>query len=430
VPGLTADAFAVFDHYLNGDADQPVGVAVSGGGDSVALLYLLAEWNKRPLEVFCVDHGLNPQSPAWTESVARHAAAVGAGFTALHWRGDKPSTGLSAAARDARHALLADAARQKGVRVLCLAHTRDDILEAQLMRAQGSNVGTPRPWSPSPAWPQGRGVFLLRPLLDHRREALREWLPSRGLSWIDDPANDSAASLRARTRKALRENDSPLPTPMDDAIDLTGLLRDTGALGAVGQIVFDAANFASRPPAEALRLLAAAAVSAGGGNRLPRRDRVAALYDRLATGEPATLSGARIQQMDGSITFVREAGDIGRHGTSAVTAAPGQETVWDGRFAVVSPEPAVIRSGKGLRAGLSAPEKAWLGALPASMRDTLPVLTDGPKLWLPEMATSQKPTSSKAFAACWVSWRFLAACGALASERDLQGLYSGGQNGL
>ncbi|MBW8733769.1 MAG: tRNA lysidine(34) synthetase TilS [Asticcacaulis sp.] len=199
MPGLTA-AFSLFDHYLDGRADHPVGVAVSGGGDSVALLYWLAEWGRRPLHVFCVDHGLNPSSSQWTQGVARHAENVGAAFTALSWTGEKPTTGLSAAARSARHALLADAARAAGVGVLCLGHTADDIAEARLMRAAGSSVGRPTLWSPSPAWPQGRGVFLFRPLLSQRREALRTWLKSKGLSWIDDPANDNTASLRARIR--------------------------------------------------------------------------------------------------------------------------------------------------------------------------------------------------------------------------------------
>jgi tRNA(Ile)-lysidine synthase TilS/MesJ len=104
---LTEGVFSRFARRLNGTGS--VGVAVSGGGDSVALLHLLAQWGQRPMHVFCVDHGLNPKSAEWTQGVAIHAANAGAAFTALKWDGPKPETGLSAAARTARHVLLADA---------------------------------------------------------------------------------------------------------------------------------------------------------------------------------------------------------------------------------------------------------------------------------------------------------------------------------
>src|SRR5213079_1546584 len=128
---------------------------------------------------------------------------LGHPFRALGWSGDKPTTGLPAAARAARHALLADAAREAGARAILMGHTADDILEARLMRAEGSTTPDPREWTPSPAWPQGRGVFLLRPLLDLRRADLRRWLSARGETWIDDPANEDASYARPRARQAL-----------------------------------------------------------------------------------------------------------------------------------------------------------------------------------------------------------------------------------
>ena len=68
------------------DDEGPLGVAVSGGGDSVALLYALAEWGRRPLHVFCVDHGLNPASGGWTQGVADHARRLGAALSAKRAR--------------------------------------------------------------------------------------------------------------------------------------------------------------------------------------------------------------------------------------------------------------------------------------------------------------------------------------------------------
>ncbi|MFX8820989.1 ATP-binding protein, partial [Acinetobacter baumannii] len=69
-----------------------------------------------------------------------------------------------------------------------MAHTADDVAESAMMRAgDAPGLGHLREWSPSPAWPEGRGVFLLRPLLEVRREALRAWLRDHAIAWFDDP---------------------------------------------------------------------------------------------------------------------------------------------------------------------------------------------------------------------------------------------------
>ena len=88
-------------------------LALSGGGDSVALLHLAADWARargRPLLALTVDHGLNPDSARWTAEAAEAARAAGADWRGLTWDGDKPATGLTAAARAARHRLIGEAA--------------------------------------------------------------------------------------------------------------------------------------------------------------------------------------------------------------------------------------------------------------------------------------------------------------------------------
>ena len=197
---------AALDRRLRPAAAAPLAVGFSGGGDSLALLILTLDWARahgRAVVALTVDHQLNPASAAWTAQAVAKARALGAQARALAWTGPKPGSGLSAAARAARHALLADAAREAGARVLLLGHTADDLAEAALMRAGGSTVPDPRDWSPSPAWPQGRGLFVLRPLLAARRGALRDWLAARGETWLDDPANDDPKSARARARARL-----------------------------------------------------------------------------------------------------------------------------------------------------------------------------------------------------------------------------------
>lgn len=394
-------------------------MAVSGGGDSLALLYALKAWGHRPLEVFCVDHGLNPASHDWTAAVARHAARLGAGFTALTWKGEKPRTGLSAAAREARHRLLAQAARSKGVRVLCLGHTRDDIAEAEIMRADGSNVTAPQAWAPSPAWPEGRGIFLYRPFLNVRRAALRTFLRELDVDWIDDPANGNPRSARARARLALPD---VLP-PVAEAPPL--LTRDT-ALDLIdpaylpwGLIALRADVFAALPPETATRLLSAAVVSAGGAVRLPRRAEVERLLAVLfAGGAPHTLCGARIRMSDGQVHVAREAGDIGRNSPRTVAVEAGQEIVWDGRFAVTAPRAGHILAAGGMGARLDDTDRRTLGALPPGLRAGQPVWTDGANSSLATNAALRQSPYNGPLATGWVGPRFLAAAGLYARESE------------
>ena len=174
----------------------------------MALLEIAAMWAKgagRRLLAITVDHRLNPDSADWSRRCQATARALGADWVERRWEGEKPGTGLPAAARRARHGLIADAAREAGARVVLFAHTADDIAESDWMRERGSTLGRLREWSPSPAWPEGRGLMLLRPMLDERREILREWLREAGRDWIEDPGN--AGFGRGRARAAL----NPLP---------------------------------------------------------------------------------------------------------------------------------------------------------------------------------------------------------------------------
>ncbi len=200
---LLAAVFPILDRRLRPASPAPIAVGLSGGGDSLALLLVARAWalaHGRQILALTVDHGLNPDSAGWTRVCAETAERLGVGFRALRWTGDKPATGLPAAARAARQALLAEAAREAGAKVLLLGHTADDLAESAAMRAEGSTVQDAREWSPSPAWPEGRGVFLLRPLLAVGRAALRDHLREVGETWIDDPANEDVRFARARAR--------------------------------------------------------------------------------------------------------------------------------------------------------------------------------------------------------------------------------------
>lgn len=322
-------------------------VALSGGGDSLALLLASATWAKgagRELVVLTVDHGLRPESADWTRTCAATAQRLGLAFKALAWTGAKPATGLPAAARLARHRLLADAAREVCARVILMGHTADDIHEAGLMRAAGSTTPNPREWSPSPVWPQGRGLFLLRPLLDVRRAEIREWLTARHEAWIDDPANADLAYARPRARQALAASASAPDATASNAVadELGRACRPDGA----GGIEIDRAMFRAAVPEACLRFVAAACLCAAGTERPPRRAKLARLVTQLVDEGPfiASLAGARIDAEAERVRFRREPGEAARGGLAPLVLAAGETGIWDGRFEIAAAQAVEVRA--------------------------------------------------------------------------------------
>lgn len=364
--GLEADTRQALDTYLRSDSRRPIAVGLSGGGDSLALTLLADAWARdvgRELLILNVDHGLQTASAAWARTCAAIAARLDRPFRALAWTGEKPTTGLPAAARRARHRLLAEVAREAGAAVVLLGHTADDRAEAAAMRAAGGTTPDARVWSPSPVWPEGRGVFLLRPLLNARRADLCAWLAARGETWIDDPANTDLRYARSRAR-ATDPVTAP-PTAQDVPLSLAAQAQEQASV-----VTMDRAALARAPLDEARRFVGLAAVCAGGGERLPSGARVVRATEALLSDGPltTTLAGARIEAADGSVRFMREAGEARRGGLASARLP----TVWDGRFVLSGA--GEVRRAAGLVRQLSPADQMRLQTLPASARGAMPVI--------------------------------------------------------
>jgi tRNA(Ile)-lysidine synthase len=359
---------------LNAADRPPVAVALSGGGDSLALLHLAKTWADgagRALIALTVDHGLQPQSAAWSRFAAERAGWLGVPQRTLAWLGEKPATGLPAAARAARHALLADAARSAGARVVLMAHTADDLMEAELMRRMGASAPSPRLWSPSPAWPQGRGVFLLRPLLAHRRADLRALLAGLGETWIDDPANDDPRYSRTLARRRLDGCSiaPPLPGAFSPPSGWEAIQDGPGGELTLPRDALGACTANRR------RLIGALALCAAGTTRPPSRaslDRIAA---QISAGEcSASLAGARIEARGDRVMFCREAGERARGGLQPL-ALPLGDSIFDGRFLVTTRQDGYrVAPLRGLAARLPRPERDRLRAIWPSARGALPAV--------------------------------------------------------
>lgn len=435
--GLTSDradwtgpARAALSARLETGIDRPLALALSGGGDSIALLRLAAAWaraNDRRLLALTVDHGLSPYSADWTAFAERAAREAGADWRGMGWSGPKPATGLPAAARRARHRLIAEAAREAGARVILLAHTADDIAEGEVMRAGGSTLGRLRDWSPSPAWPEGRGLMLLRPMLGAGRREVRDWLSGQGADWIDDPGNEDPRFARSRARKALNPVSSgeapadPSPPILSGSMPPFGSHRGDGVAVERPVPLPSEEGLLRLDRDTAPRILAATLVCAGGGDRLPRGERLEAVVSALRKDEDltATLCGARIEARGAQILVTREAGEFVRRPRPPLPLTPGVETVWDGRWLVTVETPGwSVAPAAGRMAALSDADRAVLKGLPAVARGGMPVL-------IRNDATAPVLAGTAAKARSLVEERLALALDRMTHERDLGGLLHG-----
>jgi tRNA(Ile)-lysidine synthase len=368
-------ALEVLERRLDASSDAPIAVAFSGGGDSLALLLAACDFAERcgrPLVVLHVDHGLQAASPAWADDAERTALSCSARFERLNWTGEKPATGVPATARAARHRLVAEAARRLGAPVVLVGHTLDDQLENALMRALGIRVGVLREWSPSPVWPEGRGVFLCRPLLGSRRADLRQWLGSTGHRWLDDPANDDERHPRARARRALAAG-AAAPAIAHTRADPPS---DVWRVEPWGGVALDR-SYLTRAGAEtSLRLMQIAAACAAGAEDLPRPGRAERPLTRIQAGEAfaATLGGARVEASADTVVLEREAGEAARGGLQPVTLDHAIPSVWDGRFECPPGRKGLrVEALRGQGARLDPKDRAVVHAIPASARPALPL---------------------------------------------------------
>ena len=317
---------------------ETAGLAVSGGGDSVALLCLAVEAGLRPAAV-TVDHGLRPEAAAEADWVASLCDRLGVRHTILRWRGWDRSGNLQDEARRARLRLIADWAKGQGLSTVALAHTRDDQAETVLMRM--ARRGGVDGLSAMSAYRQHLGVTWARPLLDTGRQDLRDWLRARGQDWIEDPSNEALRFDRVKARRALTAL-APLgitaPVLADIARQMQSVRKTLelktaevarAALRADRGDVLLLPAVLAEPDEIARRLLLAAISFVAPSDYPPRSAPVLALLSALRQGQGGTLAGCRFLRHGGVVRVTRELKAVGH------AVAPGE--VWDRRWRVFGP---------------------------------------------------------------------------------------------
>ncbi len=329
-----------------------VGVAVSGGPDSTALIILLNVWKRDnpaapALHVLTVDHGLRPEAAREADAVLDLAARLGHPAEKLVWRhdGPPPASGIQAEARTARYRLLIEAAGRHRLEAVLLAHTRDDQAETLLMHlARGSGVAG---LAGMPAERTIGGVRFLRPLLTVAKSDLVALLETAGIAYVTDPSNASDRYTRVRVRKAL-----PALADLGLTADrLAGtarrMARAEAALRAAtddlqrraatdhgGVWSNDVAPLAAAADEIGLRLLVRLIRSIRPAEHPPRAEAPEAWHAALRAGAAprrATMAGVTLHLRRDRLWLYAEAG---RTGFPELIADTDGDHIWDGRLKI------------------------------------------------------------------------------------------------
>ena len=372
---------AGFLHRFDLSSRKTIVVAVSGGSDSTALLLLTKAWRDRAapatrILAATVDHRLRPESSAEAAAVAALCAGLGIEHLTLPWTGQKPVTGLQAAARAARLGLLAGAAMAAGTDIVLTGHTLDDQAETVAMRAgRGPGIGLA---GMAPATLLDGSVWIVRPLLETTRETLRGFLRNRRTGWIDDPSNENPAFERVRLRS--REPAVDLAQIAAAGGQRCDLARRAAALldghadsPSRGLVRLDPTLFDATDREAAVHALRALLAAIGGAEHLPDLDRTAALFGRARPPMRATLSRTVVDARRAGVFLLREQRNL----PQPVEGADG--TVWDGRFRIRAAASQGLRIAPAARA-IAAPAADHAAVPPSLVRAALaaePALLSG-----------------------------------------------------
>lgn len=328
-------------------------IAISGGSDSAGLLValaLLCKSGRYPGIALCactIDHDLRPGSAEEAAAVGELCARYGISHTIRRWTGDKPTTGLQAAARAKRYELLVAAANDVGADAILSAHTRDDQTETIAMRAARAPDGVGLSGMADAVLLHG-ALWLLRPFLAVERVAVRTFLTARGETWIDDPSNANTRfeRVRIRQREGVAERECGLGDRLVLSQKAAGFLARSVCMENGAMILGPAAIETVLADPAAWRGLLLLSATVGGRMHTLETASAERLRGFLASGTLSRLTAGRVvfdRRREG-LSLYREC-----RGIDNLVLPVGEAGVWDGRFRVInrSDRTIVVSAGGG-----------------------------------------------------------------------------------
>lgn len=327
---------------LAGAPPHHIGVAVSGGSDSTALLVLIADWareNNATLLAATVNHGLRAGADAEAQQVADLCKKLEINHRILLWTDWDKKGNLQDQARRARHHLLEDWARENRINTIALGHTKDDQAETVLLRLmRGSGVDG------LAAMAQVRcqnGIRWIRPLLSQSRQSLCNELTLRGITWSDDPSNHDTQFDRVRVRKLMQTLNITADGLMNTAArmrDARQVLeqeteraaREIANINLAGDVEILAKDFFALAPELRQRLLAHSLKFVASAPYRPRLDGLLRLLGNLEKGVKTTLAGCVCE-----VTKVNKI-RVSREFSALKNTIAAPDQIWDGRWQLSS----------------------------------------------------------------------------------------------
>ena len=312
------------DNFLDSLPYNPaaLGVAVSGGSDSLSLLYLINSWsNKKNLKIviLTVDHNLRNGSADEAIYVGELCNKLGLIHKTLFWDHEDIKGNLSASAREARYRLMQNSIPSGAI--LITGHTLDDQAETFLMRLRrGSGVDGLASMAEKSYLSFGNDeMTIFRPLLDFERQTLRSVLKFYKVDWIEDPTNNDKSFERVKVRDLLARC---IEIGIDKStISQTALLMQSAKtalnhfasdcyekFGSCnnGDIIFDFDEFSKQPLDIKRRLISAAQKWISNQKYRPRLSQVDALINSIDEKITFSGSGTICYFHDNSIRITRE----------------------------------------------------------------------------------------------------------------------------
>jgi tRNA(Ile)-lysidine synthase len=304
---FAADLAAIWPEAARGQGGT-IGLAVSGGPDSLALLLLAHTALPGRIAAATVDHGLRAESAAEAALVATVCAGLGVPHHTLSVC--VAPGNLQSEARTARYAALTNWVTEHGLTALATAHHADDQAETLMLRLNRASGVAGLAGVRARGMAPGTRVPLLRPLLGWRRAELGAIVNTAGVQAVADPSNVNDRFDRARMRKALAGA---------DWLDVEALAHSAAHLADADAALEWAAarEWAERvepspmgltyhpqaPRAVALRVLTRIVAELDG--EPPRGAAVARLFDTLVARQPASIGGLVARALPDGWSFTK-----------------------------------------------------------------------------------------------------------------------------
>ncbi len=304
-----------FLDYVCKYSGQHIAVAVSGGVDSVCLLHWLADL-KMNITALHVNHHLRPSADTEAAYVSALCQDLGIGYCGFDWLGDKPDSGLEAAARNARYQFMTDWCHENGVSVLMVAHQADDQIETFLMNlSRGSGIDG---LSAMRRESYRDGILIVRPLLTVFRSELIEYCDNNRIKYFSDEMNFDDKYTRVKIRQnrhllseKLGISDSRILLAIDNLSRARDVL-ESDVDTRIRSVLYD--NYAlfsdsflfDVPPHIGLKCLGTLIKTIGGGLYQPRLNSLNFALSKLSKNCKFTLGHCTIRRYNDHILIVPE----------------------------------------------------------------------------------------------------------------------------